>query len=224
MSDLSPASAPVNERPVPVRALVAVLAVAVVAAGLFVWVNLGTAELPGLVRTPALDVVGLEFVDYASSEDGTVVDLVPPAGELTVAYFGYLSCPDVCPTTLADLRVGLQQLDEGEASRITVAFVTVDEDRDTGAEITEYLSRFYPDLPNGIAALRADAGTELQDAADRLQVYFEIADHELGQERYDVGHSAVTFIIDETGTVVRELPFGASPDDFAAVMAASLKG
>lgn len=212
---------PGQRRPRGRWAIVAVL-VALVGLAATVLVTRDTTPLPGVSREPALSVQGLQFVDYDASDRGEVVDLVPPEGEVTLAYFGYMNCPDVCPTTLADVRVALQQLGPDRAADVTVAFLTVDPERDLGPEIRDYLDLFYPDLPNRTAALRADGPTPLREAAERLQVYYEIAEHEAGAERYDVGHSAVTFVIDDTGTVVRELPFGASPDDFARVIAHAL--
>lgn len=193
----------------------AVLAVGVAAA----LVALRAAPpLPGVSRQPPLDVQGLQLVDYDDTDEGDIVDLVPPRGEVTLAYLGYMNCPDVCPTTLADIRVALQQLGPDRAADVTVAFITVDPERDAGPEIRDYLQLFYPDLPNGTAALRADGPTSLEAVAERLNVYYEVAPHDEGAQRYDVGHSAVTYVVDDTGTVVRELPFGASPEDVARVI------
>lgn len=197
-------------------AVVVAVALALAAA---VLLTRDTTPLPGISREPPLSVQGLEFVDYDDTDQGEVVDLVPAEGEVTLAYFGYMNCPDVCPTTLADVRVALQQLGPERAADVTVAFVTVDPERDLGPEIREYLDLFYPDLPNGTAALRADGPTSLDEAAERLHLYYEVAEHDEGAERYDVGHSAVSYVVDDTGAVVRELPFGASPDDFARVIA-----
>jgi protein SCO1/2 len=197
----------------------AVLAVVIVAGGAAIWVVAQpSAPLPGLVRTPAVSVAGLEFVDYDDGDAGVPADLVPAAGEVTLAYFGYMSCPDVCPTTLADIRVALQEVGPDRAADVTVAFVTVDPERDDPARMRDYLQLFYPDLPNQTAALRADGPTSLDEATSRLSAYYEVAEHEPGAERYDVGHSAVTYVIDDTGDVVRELPFGTSSQDFARVI------
>ncbi len=199
---------------------VGVVAVVAVVLGLFL---LGDEPpLPGIRRDPPLRAVGLEFVDHADGGAGATVDLVPPEGELTLAYFGYLSCPDVCPTTMADLRWAFQGLDPATVAQLTVAFVTVDPDRDTGAEIRDYLDLFFADQQVDLAALRADGPTDLDEAADQLGVSYQVADHEPGAERYDVAHSAITYVIDDTGTVVRELPFGATPEEFARVVRAAL--
>lgn len=192
---------------------------AVAAAGAAIWVLVQPSPpLPGLVRTPAVSVADLEFVDYDDGDTGRPADLVPDAGEVTLAYLGYMSCPDVCPTTLADIRVALQEVGPERAADVTVAFVTVDPERDDPARMRDYLQLFYPDLPNQTAALRADGTTSLDDATSRLSAYYEVAEHEPGAERYDVGHSAVTYVIDDTGDVVRELPFGTSSQDFARVI------
>lgn len=198
------------------------IAVVVAAVALATLLTREEAPLPGILRDPPLDATGLELVDYADDDGGTPRTLLPPAGELTVAYFGYLSCPDVCPTTMGDVRAALTQLEPDEAERVTVALVTVDPERDAGPEIRDYLGLFYEDLPADVAALRADGTTSLDEAAERLGVVYEIADHEPGAERYDVGHSAITYVVDDRGTVVRELPFGTPAADIARVLRAAL--
>ena len=216
------------DRPVPSpsrRRLLTVVALVVVTlgvSGLVLWAPWHSEPLPGVVRDPLLDATGMEFVDYADTDDGEAAGLVPPADGVTLAYFGYLSCPDVCPTTMADIRVALRKLDPALTGRVTVAFLTVDPDRDTGPEIRDYLAQFFAGGNTGMSALRADGTTTLDAAADRLGVTYQVADHTPGADRYDVAHSAITYVVDDTGTVVRELPFGTSSEDIARVLRAAL--
>lgn len=193
-----------------------VVLVVLVVAGM--WQVADDEPLPGIARTPPLEASGLEFVDYALDDTGEVRDLVPAEGEVTLAYFGFLSCPDVCPTTMADIRSALARLDPEVAERVTVSFVTVDPERDTGSDVRDYLGLFFDEQAANVAALRADAGTDIDDAAAQLGVTYQVADHPPGDERYDVAHSAITYVIDDTATVVRELPFGATAEEFAQVI------
>src|SRR5690606_41519455 len=66
-------------------------------------------------------------------------NMVAGPGELLVVYFGYLSCPDVCPTTMADLKSAFTNLPPEDVERIDVAFVTVDPERDDGDSIDSYM-------------------------------------------------------------------------------------
>ena len=207
-------------------------------------------ELPGIVRDPSPTVEGLVFEDHWQDGDA-IVDLVPPPGDVTVAYFGYLSCPDMCPLTMGDLRRARQILGEELAARTQVAFVTLDPERDGPEELRTYLSLFFEDR---VLALTAPDGDALDAAADRLGVRYELeapsaasaseaegepgnpggpdsavdAEGEPGNpggpdspdspDSYEVAHSAITYVIDDTGTVVRELAFGTTPEEYAQVI------
>jgi protein SCO1 len=207
-------SAPVTA----VRAAAIVAVVVLGAALLRSAVVPGDATLAGIVRDPPQQVTGLTFLDH-SAPTPREVDLVPAPGELRLVYFGYLSCPDVCPMTMADIARARRELDPGQAARTSVAFVTVDPERDDPDRLRGYLSHFFDDagLP-----LTAPDQEVLDDAASRLGVRYEIEPHAPGAERYDVDHSAITYVIDDTGTVVRELPFGVTSDELAQVIRALL--
>lgn len=175
--------------------------------------------LPGVVRDPAPDVHGLAFEDVWQRDEPVTVDLVPAEGEITLAYFGYLSCPDVCPMTMADLRRARQLVGDETADRTTVAFVTVDPERDDAERLNAYLSLFFDD---GVLALTAPNDVALDAAAEQLGVRFEL-DEPDEDGTYEVMHSAITYVIDDQGTVVRELPFGVPAEDVARVIEASLR-
>jgi protein SCO1 len=176
-------------------------------------------ELPGVARDPAPSVEDLRFVDH--SDPGAVgeVDLVPGEGELTFLYFGYLSCPDICPMTMVDIAHAQREVGDGLAARTNVAFVTVDPERDDPERLRSYLAHFFD---GSYLALTADDPSVLAEAADRLGMRYEVEAHEPGDEHYDVAHSAITYVIDDRGVVVRELPFGVTWEDFAQIIRALL--
>ncbi len=172
-------------------------------------------ELPGISRDPAPSVHGLTFEDVWEREQPVLVDLVPAAGEVTAAYFGYLSCPDMCPLTMGDLRRARQLLGDDLARRTTVAFVTLDPARDGPEELQRYLGLFFD---HGVLALTAPDAVALEAAAERLGVRYELEEPDPDDGRYEVAHSAITYVIDDRGVVVRELPFGTTPEEYAAVL------
>ena len=86
------------------------------------------------------------------------------AGKPTLLYFGYTHCPDVCPTTLADITQALQRVPAAVRSATQVVFVTTDVKRDTPAVLSSYLSKFDPGLPNRFVGL-----TGSQSAIDAAQ-------------------------------------------------------
>jgi protein SCO1/2 len=156
--------------------------------------------LDGIVRDPPLEVADVRL---PTASDGTSVSMAAPDGELNLVYFGYTSCPDVCPTTLSDISVALGDLPDDLADRVTVAMTTVDPERDTAEVLTGYLDHFFDD---GLA-LRTDDPTELAAATEAFGVQFEVEEHAAG-EPYDVSHTAMTYVVDDTGAVVVEWPFG----------------
>jgi protein SCO1/2 len=80
------------------------------------------------------------------------------AGKPTLLFFGYTNCPDVCPTTLADIAMGLQQVPDAVRRRTQVVFVSTDVKHDTAAVLTAYLAKFDPGLPNRFIGLRGSQG------------------------------------------------------------------
>lgn len=121
--------------------------------------------------------------------------------QLLLVYFGYTNCPDICPTTLADLRISLKRLGS-EANRVQVAMVTVDPTRDTPEVLGNYVDHFFRN-PH---ALRTDDPAALQRVADAFGVQYEIQTDPQG--KVDVGHTSLVFAIDDRGQVVDAGPTG----------------
>jgi protein SCO1 len=86
-------------------------------------------------------------------------------GKPTLLFFGYTHCPDVCPTTMADIAVALRDVDPALAAQVQVVFVTTDPARDTPAVLGAYLHHFDADLPVTFTGLTAD-----QPAIDQAQL------------------------------------------------------
>ena len=74
--------------------------------------------------------------------DGSVFKLSEERGGVVLLFFGYTSCPDVCPTTLADMKLAIEALKPAEAEQIKVIFITVDPARDTPERVQEYVDHF----------------------------------------------------------------------------------
>jgi protein SCO1/2 len=87
------------------------------------------------------------------------------AGKPTLLFFGFTHCPDVCPTTLADIANGLRQVPAAVRAQTQMVFVTTDVKRDTGPVIKSYLAKFDAGLPNRFIGLRGS-----QSAVDAAQV------------------------------------------------------
>ena len=165
--------------------------------------------LQGLVRTPPL-VVG-EVTLPRVAPDGTEEPFAfrAPEGHLLVTYFGYTNCPDLCPTTMADLRTAFEELGD-DAGRIDVAFVTVDPDRDDPATVNAYLGSFFG---RGTHAVRTTDPDALVAAEDAFLATSSVTTADDG--KVTVSHTGITYVIDPSGVVQVEWPFGTSPEVMA---------
>lgn len=109
----------------------------------------------GLHGTEISDVIGRPALVLPDT-DGAAFDLRDrPAEEVTAVFFGYTRCPDVCPSTMADLAAALRQLDRGQRDDVRVVFVTEDPATDTPRVLRGYLDRFdrsFTGLVGGSAA------------------------------------------------------------------------
>jgi protein SCO1/2 len=95
------------------------------------------------------------------------------AGVPTLLYFGYTSCPDVCPTTLADIAVALGTVPAAVRQKTKVVFVTTDVRHDTGPVIAKYLAKFDRALPNPFIGLY---GTQAQIDAAQVAAHVTLAE------------------------------------------------
>lgn len=159
------------------------------------------------------NVAGVSLPDV--SNGGAPFEMIAPDGGVLVMYFGFTACPDVCPTTMADLRAALTELGDA-ADRVEVAMATVDPDRDSDEVITDYVQFFVPNAH----ALRTTDADELKAAADAFGVSYSVTT--LADGTVDVGHSPFLYAVDAGGAIRATWAFGAEPgliaDDIAALL------
>jgi protein SCO1/2 len=172
---------------------------------LIVAVPCGAAE--SLFRTGALDPPAPAPDFTLRSDQGKTVHLRDWRGSVVLLYFGYTSCPDVCPTTLAELAAVKQQLGAA-AQRLRVALVTVDPERDTPKRLRVYTRTFDPTFL-GLTGPRAT----LVKVWKAYGVYVQSHRVPGSSEGYVVDHSATTFGIDADGNLRLAIPFGTPADD-----------
>jgi protein SCO1/2 len=161
-------------------------------------------ELVGFRRDPAPQVGSQSMPDLANSGAGFNLQAEP--GGLLIVYFGYVNCPDFCPTTLSDLRIALVEVDEPE--RVEVAMISVDPDRDIPI-LRDYITSFFED---GHALVSEDPGV-LSNVAAPFGVQWNITLDEAGE--VNVAHTTGLYAIDETGTLILTWQFGVTPQDLA---------
>ena len=111
-------------------------------------------------------------------------------GKALVLFFGFTRCPDVCPTTLAEVAGAVKSLG-ADAERVQVLFITLDPERDTGKVLAEYVHAFDPRF----IALRGDAAAT-QSVAKDFKIYYEKRKQ---GETYTIDHSAQVYVMDAQG-------------------------
>lgn len=124
------------------------------------------------------------------------------AGDVLVVYFGYTNCPDMCPTTMVAVRAAKKRIGEDLASHVDLAMVTVDPERDLGANLDKYLGSFA----ERHHALVPKDDAELEAAKDAFQASSSVTKDASG--KVEVTHSASAYVVNPAGDVVVEWPFG----------------
>ena len=162
--------------------------------------------LSGYQLTPPPTVGELSLPD--ASADGADFTFASEAGRYLVVYFGYTSCPDVCPTTLAEVKKAFKQIGD-TAEQVDVAMITVDPERDDGDLLTRYVQSFIDDAH----ALRTDDTTELEAVAKAFGASYTVTTNDAGE--IEVSHSGNLYVVDQNGDVVLQWPFGLKADAIA---------
>ncbi|MES1196623.1 MAG: SCO family protein [Steroidobacter sp.] len=158
-------------------------------------------ELKAGVFTPARPAP--DFVLKGSN--GSDLELSKYHGKIVVLGFGYSSCTNVCPITLAVLAQAYRQLGT-QASQVQVLYLTVDPARDTQARLKQYLTAFDPSFIGG-------TGTDEEMSAVRKLYGVTAEKHEFGKD-YVIAHSSFIFLIDRNGKIRAIMPFGHKAADY----------
>jgi protein SCO1/2 len=139
------------------------------------------------------------------------------AGKAIIVFFGYASCPDVCPTMLAKLAEVMKLLGD-DAARVQVLFVTVDPERDSAERLKEFVPWFYPSF----LGLRGDA-QQTRAASEEFRV-FAAKKQISGEMGYVIDHSTGAYIFDPAGRLRLYVKDMSSVADIAADIRRLLQG
>lgn len=188
-----------------------------------IWVQAVGGLFVGLIA-----VIGFALVNQTHNFAGTVLE--PPKamynfqlqgpderpvklsdfrGKYVLVFFGYTSCPDVCPTTLKDLTGVLKQLG-AESSQMQVLFISVDPEKDTVKRLSTYIKQFDSRIIGLTGTLE-----DIQLTAKEYGIFFE--KKPFGTEGgYTVDHTATLLLLDPSGSLRVAYPYGTSYKEVAA--------
>lgn len=193
----------------PLRIALASLVGLVVAAGIAWWqVQHATKQ----VETTAASVGGpFALTDHT----GKAVTDADYRGKFLLVYFGYTSCPDVCPTELSAMAGALDALGP-KADRIQPLLVTIDPERDTVDHLAQYVPLFHPRLV-GLTG----TPEQIRAAARAYRVYYARAPGGAA-DSYMMDHSSFVYLMGPDGKFVSVFPAGTTPEKMAAELAKRL--
>lgn len=183
----------------------AVSAMLVGVAGLF------TACSPNAPQFTAIDITGADYAkDFVLSDhNGQVRTLKDFQGKVVMMFFGYTQCPDVCPTSMAEMAQ-IKQLLGKDGERVQGLFVTIDPERDKPGMLKEYMAAFDPSFlalvptPEQLAVLAKD-----------YKVYYKKVDGPTPTS-YTMDHTAGSYVYDPRGKLRLFTRYGTKPELMAA--------
>jgi len=192
------------------RGLIRGLAIAAVA-GVLVFAGFGIVSW---LEGGKQDGAGIGEVSIGGSfslvdQNGRTVSDKDYRGKLQLVYFGFTSCPDICPTALQTVAIALDELGAA-ASEVAPILITVDPERDTPAAMKEYVQAFHERLigltgtPEQIAAV-----------AKAYRVYFQKVKLANSSLDYSVDHSGFLYLMNRDGKYLAHFRHNATPEEIA---------
>ena len=167
----------------------------------------------GILADDAIDG-RFELTDHT----GQAVTEKSYAGKLTLVFFGFTRCPDVCPTTLLEVRDVLRELGD-DAGQVQPLFVSVDSDYDSPGQIADYVAAFHPSLV-GLT------GTPEQVAAAALSfnvTYGVQSAEDSASGREEIFHTSYLFLMDRDGGFLDVFGYGTRAERIAETLRAYLQ-
>jgi protein SCO1 len=174
----------------------------------------------------AIDITGADYAkDFAA--DGTMLDhngkprsIKDFAGKVVVLFFGYTQCPDVCPTSMAELvevKKLLEKNNKGDGDKLQGLFITIDPERDTAEVLKGYMGNFDPTF----LAMRTTPD-KLVGVAKDFKTYYKKSPGKT-ETSYTMDHSAGSYVFDTKGNVRLYTRYGSGAPALAADIALLLK-
>jgi protein SCO1 len=153
----------------------------------------------------AVDITGAAYAQGFSlpGADGKTRTLKDFAGKVVVVFFGFTQCPDVCPTTLAEVSSVKKALGV-DGDKLQAVFITIDPERDSAPMLKAYVANFDPSF----VALRPDSAEQLAAVAKDFKIYYKKSEGK-SVTSYTMDHTAASYVFDPKGNVRLFTRYGA---------------
>lgn len=177
--------------------------------------RLSPAGQPAAPAFKGIDITGADYARGFSLTDfnGQARTLADFKGRVVMLYFGFVQCPDVCPTALTRAAAVMERLGP-KAAELQVIFMTVDPERDTPGLLREYMAAFHP----AFLALTGSAEQIAQTAKDFRVFYKKVPTG----SSYTMDHTALSYLFDRQGRIRVALRHEQNADDYTADIRALL--
>jgi protein SCO1/2 len=143
-----------------------------------------------------------------TDQDGNKFSSEEMKGKLSLVYFGFTFCPDICPTSLQKLSYVLTILDKYNIDVLPI-FITVDPARDKPEVLKEYLMHFHPKFI-GLTGSKEN----IRKTADLYKVFYAIAEsHDKLNDKYMIDHSSFVYLMDKNGKYMKHFYMSSTPEE-----------
>tara|TARA_R110000751_G_scaffold47137_6_gene105637 strand:- start:2064 stop:2669 length:606 start_codon:yes stop_codon:yes gene_type:complete len=132
------------------------------------------------------------------------------AGRWMLVFFGFANCPDVCPTTLAEIAAVMDGLGD-DAAQVQPLFISIDPERDTPSVLADFVPRFEA----GIVGLTGTPD-QIERTADSFHIFYEKVEEAAAPGGYTMGHSSQLFLFDPAGGYVKAWSYGTPAEEILA--------
>ena len=179
--------------------------------GILLWTDYRADE--AAERAPAFRAA-FELTDHT----GIVRTQEDFAGRWMLIFFGFANCPDVCPTTLAEVAAVMDGLGD-DAAQVQPLFITIDPERDTPSVLAD----FVPKFDAGIVGLTGTPD-QIDRTANSFHIFYEKVEDAAAPGGYTMGHSSQLFLFDPAGGFVKAWSYGTPAEDILADLRGRVAG
>nr|WP_238318854.1 SCO family protein [Pseudooceanicola atlanticus] len=179
-----------------------------VAALVFIWLLLWADYRADLAQTETEPpfLAQFELTDHT----GMIRTEEDFAGRWMLVFFGFANCPDVCPTTLAEVAAVMDGLGE-DAAKVQPIFISIDPERDTPMTLADFVPRFDA----GIIGLTGTSN-QIAETAETFPIYFERIEEASAPDGYTMGHTSHLFLFDPRAGFANSWPYGTPAEEILA--------
>ena len=176
------------------------------------WQRSPIRRLLALIMVALLALPGAAVATYARGGDFTLsgpdgpLSLSDLRGKVVLIFFGYTSCPDVCPVSLARIDSCFSEMSSKELEQVRALFITLDPERDTVDRLRQYTGYFHPN----IIGLRDEVET-IRSVTDRYGIEFSKTIRPESALGYSISHSTDILLLDPNGQLVESIPHNSEP-------------